>query len=128
MNEARIDTQRQRYEYLETNIPNSQFIVSARFLTDVDPWSPSESALPKRMLHLGWMTSSPHFNDKKELLGIDNIYLDLVKNKSLYFIGSEKQAILIAQYIKENSEITVIPQELPELTEGNSDLLVWKFS
>lgn len=128
MNEARIDTQRQRYEYLETNIPNSQFIVSARFLTDVDPWSPLESALPKRLLHLGWMTSSPHFNDKKELLGIDNIYLDLVKNKSLYFIGPEKQAILIAQYIKENSELTVIPQELPELTEGNSDLLVWRFS
>jgi hypothetical protein len=45
----------------------------------------------------------------------------------MFFIGSEKESILIAQYIEENFESASKPKLVAELPEGNSDLLVWEF-
>lgn len=127
LNKDKIYAQNQQFKYIETNFPNSSFIVSAGVLTDVDPWTNSKSALPKQLLYLGWMTSSPHFKAKKDVLGIDNVYRGLVRNDSILFIGSEKESILIAQYIEENFESASKPKLVAELPEGNSDLLVWEF-
>lgn len=74
------------------------------------------------------MTSSPHFQAKREMLSIDNVYRDLAGNNSLLFVGPQEESILIAQYIEENYKLTVNPKLVAEIPKGNSDLLIWKFS
>jgi hypothetical protein len=127
-NQSRLSAQNANYVYLEKNFSNARFIVSPGLLTYVDPWSNPTSDLSRKLLYLGWATSSPHFKAKKETLDIDNVYRELVENESTLLIGPRKNAILIAEYLNEHFGIAALPILVGESPSPRGlDLQVWAF-
>ena len=127
LNHSDVSSQNTRVDFIEKNYPGSKFIVAAGNLTDVDPWANSDPELSDRLLHLGWMTFSPHFEAKKSNLNIKNVYKDLYKSDSLFLISTKDVPALVAQYLFEHFGISSKPVKLAKLPEGKYPVFIWAF-
>jgi hypothetical protein len=72
-----------------------------------DPWVTSKSHFDNRIIFLGWPTFSPHFFQRKEKLGISDLFLEIAEGKIRYYGCTDYQdSEKVAAYIKEHYAIS----------------------
>ena len=85
------------------------------------PYSRQDVESDLNYLTLGWHTFSPHWEKRKNDIGLrnTNILKDLPTNKQIVWIGNDSSVESLRLYVKEKSNIDKIPRTLELLRIGD---------